>query len=267
MRNCSQKNQFFTRSAAFTLIELLVVIAIIAILAAMLLPALSKAKEKAKQISCMNNCKEMGTAQQMFAEDSDNGNNFITPPFAPKGSLTGNIINNGLTAFAPGVGHNADDGTSEEQASDDLNWLYGFADSPSYMKNLRSFTCPSTANYVSDTNFITVNPPDTTIIVKLFTDLANKAKDRNSINGPPPNGGHSYEVFGWWHVYNYGALGMRGFPRKTLQTVQTYHNQNYGLGMVPGPSGVFTIMDRLEAHPGLNYENAPNPLDGHGKAG
>ncbi|MCX7600047.1 MAG: DUF1559 domain-containing protein, partial [Armatimonadetes bacterium] len=77
------------RCKGFTLIELLVVIAIIAILAAILFPVFARAREKARQASCLSNLKQMALAALAYVQDYDEG--FPTHP-----SVCGNWGNTGL---------------------------------------------------------------------------------------------------------------------------------------------------------------------------
>lgn len=100
---CFQPVRLFKASRAFTLIELLVVIAIIGILAAMLLPALAKAKEKAKQTACLSNLKQQGIAITMYVDDN-NGRY----PIVSYTDASGNSINwtKEANAYLPQQGPN-----------------------------------------------------------------------------------------------------------------------------------------------------------------
>jgi prepilin-type N-terminal cleavage/methylation domain-containing protein len=218
------------RASAFTLIELLVVIAIIAILAALLLPALSRAREKALRVACLNNLKQMGLGSLMYADDDS------------QGRFTGTLKTT----------------PSAQQSDDDLNWLY-----PSYVRAIKSFTCPSTRNYIRPEITVPVTYNGATLTYVL--DLMNNAAD----NKYSP--GHSYEI---WGCYQPDTGAKSNYPRKTQRSAGAYQWQNtfapytQAGAVAGGACATVLIFDMMEPH-GTQwpYENCPNPSDGHGKDG
>jgi prepilin-type N-terminal cleavage/methylation domain-containing protein/prepilin-type processing-associated H-X9-DG protein len=113
------------RRGGFTLIELLVVIAIIAILAAILFPVFAQARAKARQIACLSNMKQIGTAMMMYAQDYDE--NLVA--YRMRSSVTTQFMN--PFAADPRVGANSKRPLFFNQALDP------------YIKNYDVWKCPS----------------------------------------------------------------------------------------------------------------------------
>jgi prepilin-type N-terminal cleavage/methylation domain-containing protein/prepilin-type processing-associated H-X9-DG protein len=106
---------------AFTLIELLVVIAIIAILAALLLPALSRAKQEASAISCINNLKELTLAAHLYAGDNRDG---LPPNSNPADDTTGTLETTSWVSGDVSGRSGADGVTNLQNLREALIWPY-----------------------------------------------------------------------------------------------------------------------------------------------
>ncbi|MEN6549308.1 MAG: DUF1559 domain-containing protein [Armatimonadia bacterium] len=124
-----QGTRLQNRRKGFTLIELLVVIAIIAILAAILFPVFAKAREKARQTSCLNNLKQIGTAFIQYAQDYDErmplwGLNITQTDATMPGTLFITAYNGSTTGYL-------------------TSWM---DITYPYIKNRQVFVCPSAVN-------------------------------------------------------------------------------------------------------------------------
>ncbi len=244
----SHRKAFHLRfGCGFTLIELLVVVAVIGILASLLVPSLVRAKSVAKRGACLNNLKQIGAANLMYADEDRYG------------------------YFSPRV-----EG-GDAYTSADLNWLF-----PLYVSDAELFRCPGTKNIIR-----TNSHWDPLARAQVRTDLTFRAPNRGRFVGASylfysfmGKGSVRYTE----HPYYAERKRVYGYKKKTIGNIATHrhHNRTFDLqGTTAGPAATWLFLDnnsclvvehdRPEAameplHAGF-FDDFPSTEDNHGDLG
>lgn len=264
------------KQQAFTLIELLVVIAIIAILAAILFPVFAKAREKARQVTCASNMREIGLAMLQYVQDYDETHAMADSDII--GSWDRNVapyigqgkIQNGITVRGQqnnvGIFKCPDDNIARYGAADIAPRSYsmsrsgndGFYFSPGFQKDANG------ANYTPGRNIAQLPVPAQTIMLAERPDTSNIFGADNgavvggtaigSFNGAnwgvqvsgagAPNYGVSepFHSGGWNYLFADGHVKWQR-PENTIGTINCEY---WGTPVVDAPCGEWSIKEEVK---------------------